>query len=50
MYISVTKELLVTKMAESNEIIYIKHQVSANDEHEHSNAASEEEVIAKNYF
>ena len=34
-------------MAESNEII-VKHQV--NDEDEHSNATSEEEVIAKNYF
>ena len=48
MYISIKKELPGTKMAESNEIIMSKHQV--NDEHEHSNAASEEEVIAKNYF
>ena len=48
MYISITKELLGTKIAESNEIIIIKHQV--NDKHECSNAASEEEIIAKNYF
>ena len=42
MYISITKELPGTKMAESNEIIMSNIK--------RSNAASEEEIIAKNYF
>ena len=42
MYISITKELPGTKMAESNEIIMSNIK--------RSNATSEEEIIAKNYF
>ena len=39
MFTSMIKELLATKMAESNKIaIYIKHQF--DDEYESSNAAS----------